>query len=107
AAEKAATPTTSADQRNPTVAASPGSYATVWESTGQDGSGGGIFGRLEATCGNGMTEPGEFCDDGNLTNGDGCESTCTPTGCGDGNVTGSEDCDDGNITSGDCCSGGC
>jgi cysteine-rich repeat protein len=106
-AENGANTTTDGDQRQPTVAASTGSYATVWESTGQDGSGGGIFGRLEPTCGNGMTDPGEFCDDGNLTNGDGCESTCTPTGCGNGSVGGSEDCDDGNVTSGDCCSGGC
>lgn len=30
-----------------------------------------------ATCGNGTQEPGEECDDGNLTNGDGCSSTCT------------------------------
>ena len=28
-------------------------------------------------CGNGTKEPGEQCDDGNVTNGDGCSSTCT------------------------------
>lgn len=28
-------------------------------------------------CGNGVREPGESCDDGNLTSGDGCSSTCT------------------------------
>ena len=27
-------------------------------------------------CGNGMQEPGEQCDDGNLSNGDGCSSAC-------------------------------
>ncbi len=27
-------------------------------------------------CGNGMKEPGEQCDDGNSTNGDGCSSIC-------------------------------
>jgi cysteine-rich repeat protein len=27
-------------------------------------------------CGNGTTEPGEQCDDGNTTNGDGCNSLC-------------------------------
>jgi cysteine-rich repeat protein len=27
-------------------------------------------------CGNGTKEPGEQCDDGNLTGGDGCNSTC-------------------------------
>ncbi len=28
-------------------------------------------------CGNGILEPGEQCDDGNLINGDGCHSNCT------------------------------
>jgi cysteine-rich repeat protein len=27
-------------------------------------------------CGNGVVDPGEQCDDGNLINGDGCSSTC-------------------------------
>jgi cysteine-rich repeat protein len=27
-------------------------------------------------CGNGITEPGETCDDGNLLDGDGCDSSC-------------------------------
>jgi cysteine-rich repeat protein len=32
---------------------------------------------LGTTCGNGITEPpGEQCDDGNVTNGDGCSATC-------------------------------
>lgn len=30
-----------------------------------------------SVCGNGMQEPGEDCDDGNLVDGDGCSSTCT------------------------------
>jgi cysteine-rich repeat protein len=30
-----------------------------------------------ATCGNGTVEAGEACDDGNLTNGDGCTAACT------------------------------
>ena len=98
---------TEGDQRQPMVAASAARLVTVWESPGQDGSGIDVFGQLYGFCGNGVTDPGEFCDDGNLTDGDGCESTCTPTGCGDGSVTGLEDCDDGNIVSGDCCSGGC
>lgn len=32
-------------------------------------------------CGNGQIDPGEQCDDGNTTNGDGCESDCTLTAC--------------------------
>ena len=27
-------------------------------------------------CGNGIIDPGETCDDGNIINGDGCSSTC-------------------------------
>jgi|GEM_PF-1932030 len=30
-----------------------------------------------AVCGDGIVFPGEACDDGNSTNGDGCSSTCT------------------------------
>jgi cysteine-rich repeat protein len=30
-----------------------------------------------SVCGNGMQEPGEDCDDGNLVDGDGCSPTCT------------------------------
>jgi cysteine-rich repeat protein len=29
-----------------------------------------------STCGNGILEPGEQCDDGNTMSGDGCSSTC-------------------------------
>lgn len=32
---------------------------------------------LIVVCGNGLTEAGEACDDGNTTNGDCCSSTCT------------------------------
>jgi len=32
---------------------------------------------VETVCGNGTQEPGEGCDDGNTSNGDGCSSTCT------------------------------
>lgn len=30
-----------------------------------------------ATCGDGIVEPGETCDDGNTRDGDGCSATCT------------------------------
>jgi cysteine-rich repeat protein len=33
----------------------------------------------QPTCGNGELEPSEDCDDGNTTDGDGCEADCTPT----------------------------
>jgi cysteine-rich repeat protein len=42
-------------------------------------------------CGNGIIELGEQCDDGNVTNGDGCSSTCTSeASCGDGVKNGTE-----------------
>lgn len=34
-------------------------------------------------CGNGTTEPGETCDDGNTMSGDGCSATCTSEGMSD------------------------
>jgi len=63
-------------------------------------------------CGNGVVEPGEQCDDGNTTDGDGCSATCqtetTPAAvCGNGVVEAGEQCDDGNTTSGDGCSATC
>jgi cysteine-rich repeat protein len=58
-------------------------------------------------CGNMTIEGSEVCDDGNATNGDGCDTNCTPTGCRNGVVTGTEQCDDGNATSGDGCDNNC
>ncbi|MGB5502050.1 MAG: DUF4215 domain-containing protein [Polyangiales bacterium] len=84
-----------------------------------------------ATCGNGIVEPGEVCDDGNTTTGDGCGATCLLEAgepcladpqcqsddcsivnscedvCGDGFVEGGEVCDDGNTTGGDGCAADC
>lgn len=63
------------------------------------------------TCGNGDVDPGEECDDGNATSGDGCDGECrdeTPTPrCGDGTVDAGEECDDRNTTNGDGCSSTC
>jgi cysteine-rich repeat protein len=56
-----------------------------------------------ATCGNGITEPGEQCDDGNTTDGDGCEHDCKLPTCGNGIVDAGEECDDGNIDNTDGC----
>ncbi len=76
-----------------------------------------------ANCGNGVLDPGEKCDDGNMVGGDGCTPICQiengwicPTVgqpcirdaiCGDGVLTPPEGCDDGNTTSGDGCSSTC
>ncbi|MFT3692693.1 MAG: DUF4215 domain-containing protein [Kofleriaceae bacterium] len=54
------------------------------------------------TCGNGIVDPGEACDDGNNVSGDECPLNCTHS-CGDGVVDPGEDCDDGNNISGDGC----
>src|SRR5262245_59763180 len=62
----------------------------------------------EATCGNGVVERGDQCDDGNRVDGDGCTSTCKiPRSCGNGRVESGEQCDDGNTVSGDGCSDTC
>lgn len=59
-------------------------------------------------CGNGITETGEECDDGNNLNGDGCSSTCQlEFGCGNGVIDNNEECDDNNLSSGDCCDSNC
>jgi cysteine-rich repeat protein len=63
---------------------------------------------VEVTCGNGTVDPGEDCDDGNTSSGDGCSATCHwETTCGDGVQEGNEQCDDGNVAAGDGCSPSC
>ncbi len=57
------------------------------------------------TCGNGILEQGEICDDGNIVNGDGCNDSCSD--CGDGIVGPTEACDDGDATEGDGCDTNC
>ena len=59
-------------------------------------------------CGDGFLDPGEQCDDGNRTNGDGCSSTCTLESCGNGVVDAGETCDHGAQNgSDDCCAADC
>ena len=62
-----------------------------------------------ALCGNGVVEPGEACDDGNLIDGDGCESSCEvgEVLCGNGQLDPGEACDDGNGEPDDGCGSGC
>jgi cysteine-rich repeat protein len=62
-------------------------------------------GEARTVCGNGEQEAGEACDDGNRTNGDGCNSDCTEPRCGDGRVDFDEACDDGNNWDFDACAG--
>ncbi len=67
---------------------------------------GSVWRTLADTCGNGILESNEQCDDGNNTDGDGCSSTCQ-TVCGDGKKVGNEQCDDGNKVDTDGCTNAC
>jgi cysteine-rich repeat protein len=58
-------------------------------------------------CGNGMTESGESCDDGNTRACDGCSAVCAQESCGNSMVECGEGCDDGNVTDGDGCDANC
>ncbi len=65
----------------------------TWSSCQQQGS-----------CGNGIPEAGELCDDGNAINTDGCTNICQPNVCGDGFINPNvESCDLGtaNVVEGD------
>ncbi|MBI2374374.1 MAG: SUMF1/EgtB/PvdO family nonheme iron enzyme [Deltaproteobacteria bacterium] len=74
---------------------------------------------LSPSCGNGVVDTPERCDDGNLANGDGCSEECEleegwacvgtecKTTCGDGVKGGAEECDDGNAIDGDGCDRNC
>jgi len=54
-----------------------------------------------ASCGDGVVDPGETCDDGNDIDNDRCTSQCQRNTCGDGYLNvGVEQCDYGNIASG-------
>jgi cysteine-rich repeat protein len=48
-----------------------------------------------AACGNGTTEPGEECDDGNNVACDGCAASCRQETCGNARVECDEECDVG------------
>ncbi|MCA9662527.1 MAG: hypothetical protein KC486_29575, partial [Myxococcales bacterium] len=65
-------------------------------------------GGSEGVCGDGIVDPGEACDDGDLDDHDACLSTCEVAVCGDGVVQlGVEACDDGNAVDDDQCSSTC
>jgi cysteine-rich repeat protein len=61
----------------------------------------------QVDCGNSIAEAPEQCDDGNSTDGDGCDSNCTNTACGNGIATAGEACDDGDLEDGDGCRSDC
>jgi fibro-slime domain-containing protein len=114
-----------------------GKGTTGGEGGGGGGRGGSVIVNLDAaprvdasvdrpgggTCGDGVVERSEQCDDGNTANGDGCSRLCQieanwdcPTEgkpcnyvgyCGSGTLSSNKDCDDGNTDSGDGCSSDC
>jgi cysteine-rich repeat protein len=66
------------------------------------------FAACTRACGNGISDFGEQCDDGNNHDMDACKNDCTPNVCGDGSVhSGVEECDDGNLIDGDGCDSHC
>ena len=63
------------------------------------------------SCGDGVLDPMEVCDDGNTVDTDACTNMCvrnpTMPYCGDGRTDAPEQCDDGENFSGDGCSADC
>jgi len=62
---------------------------------------------VEGLCGDGTLDRFEECDDGNVIDGDGCQSECALPLCGDGVLDAGEACDDDNAQSCDGCSDTC
>jgi len=53
------------------------------------------------SCGDGIKDAGEGCDDGNKTDSDACTNSCKQNICGDGHVNaGVEECDNGSASNG-------
>ncbi len=103
-----------------------GTAGTVSINTGgeNENAAGGADQPTTYVCGNSELEPGEFCDDGNTEDGDGCSGDCTATDpdydcstvgekcvqvviCGNGVLEGEELCDDMNTVGMDGCSADC
>ncbi len=62
------------------------------------------IGCILASCGDGVVDALEACDDGNTSNADACMNNCQLASCGDGYLwSGVEACDDGNSSNTDAC----
>jgi cysteine-rich repeat protein len=58
------------------------------------------------SCGDGVVDPDEQCDDGNSDSTDSCTAQCTTNVCGDGYLySGEEECDEGTGNGGGCDAG--
>ncbi len=62
---------------------------------------------VAASCGDGVPQEGEVCDDGNTDDDDTCTSACQLPSCGDAIVSAGEECDDGNDDNRDGCTSDC
>jgi cysteine-rich repeat protein len=62
---------------------------------------------ISATCGDGIAQNGETCDDGNTDDDDACTSACEAPRCGDAIVSAAEECDDANDSDTDGCTTEC
>jgi cysteine-rich repeat protein len=63
--------------------------------------------RRQPTCGDGVVDVGEECDDANNAPADGCQPTCILSRCGDGVLDPGEECDDTNNAPADGCQPTC
>jgi len=62
---------------------------------------------LTTSCGNGILDLNEQCDDGNIEAGDSCSPICKREECGNNVLDPNEVCDDGNEENGDGCNSTC
>ncbi len=88
------------------AAGSPPGESRFMETLSQSDAGQNALFRSDG-CGDGTMDAGEFCDDGNPINGDGCDANCSLTACGNGLQSGGEPCDDGNTADNDGCAASC
>ncbi len=97
-------PSTSTTDVDPSTSTTEDDTSTSTTDTSDSSSSGN-----PGSCGDGMVDDGEECDDGDLNADDAaCKSDCTANICGDGAVhAGVEACDDGNSDDGDGCNAEC
>lgn len=81
------------------------------DDNGDEGSSGGDTDGVpgaDGSCGDGVVQPGESCDQGEANAESGsCKEDCTENVCGDGALGPGEGCDDGNLEDGDTCTSSC
>ncbi len=65
------------------------------------------FDAVCGSCGDGVLDANEGCDDGNVDNDDDCTDRCALSLCGNARLDGDEECDDGNLVLNDFCNHRC